>query len=435
MNSRLRAPFLAVCRSLIDPRWLVMILLLTLIGTIYLQYRYDPWRQYRVGLSALEKNDLPVVQTVARSLEAYPTYASHVLYLTAALALREGDVKTALERASAAKENPELAIEANVLAGEAAYKIGAAGNAKLHWEEALRTDPECVTAHRWLGVLYYDLGAMDNAMLHLGAVSRLAPTDPRADRLMGLMNRDYERPETAIPHYKESLRRAPKQRDADEVRLEMTECQIKLREFAEGLKTLENCTDTPRKKILSARCLLNLGSLDEARQIANSLLATDRSRLDVLQINAEIALADGKLPLAAELLQVAAEVDPYNHGIRTQLAQVLGRLGQTEGANKQTERADELQKLWQRFSDLQIEAINRSTDAPVRYEIGSLAKQLGKPELAITWFRAALAIDPSLRSAADAIAEMMPPPSNQPNAGPDKQPSTNAPSTNAPAKP
>ncbi len=408
MISRVRATFLFVWRSVTDPRWLVAALLLTLVTTAYLQYRNDPWRQYQMGVKALENNDLALVETVAHALEKSPAYLSHFLYLTAAIALREGDVKTALERAVAAKENPDLTIEASVLAGEAAYKIGASGNAKLYWEEALRSDPECVTAHRWLGVLYYDVGAMNKAMLHLSAVSRLAPTDPRADRLMGLMNRDYERPETAIPHYQESLKRSPKQRDADDVRLEMTECQIKLREFAEALKTLEKCADTPRKKTLSARCLLNLGSLDEARLIANKLLTSDYSRLDVLQINAEIALADGNLKKAAELLQAASEVDPYNHGVRTQFAQVLGRLGETEGASKQTERAEQLQNLWQRFSDLQIEAINRSTDAPVRYEIGTLAKQLGKPELAISWFKAALAIDPTLRSAAEALSEMMP---------------------------
>lgn len=415
MNNRLRAPFAFAWRALTDPRWLVAILFIALVSTGYLQYLNDPYRKFQMGVKALESNDLELVQTVARSLESSPAYLSHSLYLDAALALREGDVETALERAIAAKENPELTIEANVLAGEAAYKVGAAGNAKLHWEEALRTDPECVTAHRWLGVLYYDLGAMDAAMLHLNTVSRLAPSDARADRLMGLMNRDYERPETAIPHYKESLRRAPQQREADEVRIEMAECHIKLREFAEALSALEDCSETPRQKILKARCLLNLGSLEEARFIANNLLASDRSRLDVLQINAEIALADGKLPAAAQLLQAATEIDPYDHGICTQLAQVLGRLGQTEGAKKQTERAEELQNLWQRFSDLQIDAINRTTDARVRYEIGSLARQLGKPELAVTWFRAALAIDPSMRMAADAIASIAPPPNVTPN--------------------
>ena len=407
MNSRLLTPLRFVWRSLTDPRWLVVALLLTMVTTAYLQYLYDPWRQFQLGLKALEKNDLATVQTVARSLERDPACLSHCLYLSAALAMREGDINTALERAEAAKENPDLLIEANVLAGEAAYKMGAAGNAKLYWEEALRADPECITAHRWLGVLYYDVGAMDRAILHFKVVSRLAPTDPRPDRLMGLMNRDYERPETAIPHYKESLRRSPKQRDADDVRLEMAECQIKLREFAEALKTLENCVESSRKKVLSARCLLNLGSLDEARLVANKMLTGDNSRVEVLQINAEIALADGNMKVAAELLQRATEVDPYNHGIRTQYAQVLGRLGQTDNAKQQTERAEQLQGLWQRFSDLQIDAINHATDAPLRFEIGALARQLGKPELAISWFKAALAIDPSLRSAADALTEMV----------------------------
>ena len=130
MNSRLLKPLRFVWRSLTDPRWLVMALLLTLVITSYLQYLFDPWRQYQLGLQALEKNDLVVVETVAHSLERDPAYASHCLYLTAALALRAGDINTALERAVAAKENPDLLIEANVLAGEAAYKIGAAGKCK-----------------------------------------------------------------------------------------------------------------------------------------------------------------------------------------------------------------------------------------------------------------------------------------------------------------
>jgi tetratricopeptide (TPR) repeat protein len=378
-----------------------------------LQFQYDPWRQYQLGLKALKATDLATVAKIAKALESSPAYLPHARYLAAALAMREGDVKSALEGAIAAKEHPDLLIDANVLAGEAAYRIGAVGNAKLHWEEALRNDSNCVLAHRWMGVLYYDIGAMDAAMLHLGAVSRLDPSDPRADRLMGLMNRDYERPETAIPHYQESLRRDPGQRDADMLRLEMAECHIKLRDFMAALDALKQCNPSPKRDTLSARCLLNLGSLDEARSIARSLLGEHKNRLDVLQINAEIALADSQLEQAAALLQAAAEVEPYNHGVRTQLAQVLGRMGKTDESKQQTERATELQGLWQKFSDLQVDAINRPTDAPIRYEIGSLANQLGKPELAVSWFKAALAIDPSLRTAAEALAAVM---AEQPNA-------------------
>jgi tetratricopeptide (TPR) repeat protein len=412
MISRLRIACSFLWRKLSDPRWWVAGLLVVFMVTAYLQYQYDPWRQYQGGLQALQVADLAKVAKVTKALENSPAYMPHARYLAAAIAIREGDVKTALEGAIAAKEHPDLLIDANVLAGEAAYSLGAVGNAKLYWEEALRSDPNCVLAHRWMGVLYYDIGAMDAAMLHLTAVSRLDPSDHRADRLMGLMNRDYERPETAIPHYQESLRRAPRQRDADLLRLEMAECHIKLRDFPAALDALKQCVQSPKRDTLTARCLLNLGSLEEARSIARNLLGEHKDRLDVLQINAEISLADSQLEPAAELLLAATKVEPSNHGVRTQLAQVFGRLGKTEESKEQTDRATELQGKWQKFSDLQIDAINRPTDASLRYEIGSLANQLGKPELAMSWFKAALAIDPSLRTAAEALSEVM---ATQPN--------------------
>ena len=115
--------------------------------------------------------------------------------------------------------------------------------------------------------------------------------------------------------------------------------------------------------------------------------------------------ADGEPPKAAEYLRKAAELDPYNHGVRSQLAQVLGRLGDADGSQEQTKVAEELQKKWQKFSDLQLDAINNQIDPTIRYQIGVLAKELGKPELAIVWFKAALAIEPNNRLAANALME------------------------------
>jgi len=250
------------------------------------------------------------------------------------------------------------------------------------------------------------VGAMDNAIRHLQAVSRLSPEDHRPDRLMGLINRDYERPEVAIPHYLESLRRASNQPEAEKVRLELAECYIKQREFEAALKQLELCDDSPRKKTLTARCLMNAGELDKARELAGEALDEQPDELDVLQLNADIALVDGETERAAEWLRQGVQVDPYDHGARTQLAQVLGRMGLVNESKQHSRRAEELQELWARFSDLQIDAINRMTDAQVRYEIGTLARQLGKPELAVVWFRAALAIEPTMTRAAEALAEM-----------------------------
>jgi tetratricopeptide (TPR) repeat protein len=395
-----------ILNRLLDPRCLSFLLLLTLIGSLGYQAWQSPRRHFVAGMTGVRDNRRVDVEQAVRSLEGSVAYDLPRAYLKGWLQLQSGQTEDALQLAVSAQDHPDVEVESRVLAGQAAYRLGAAGNAKLFWEEALARDPDCLAAHQWLGVLYYDVGAMDNAMLHLRAVSRLASQDYRPDRFMGLINRDYERPDVAIPHYLESLRRAPNQPGVETVWLELAECQIKQREYDAAMKSLSQCGESTRKKRLTARCLMNIGELDDARRLATQSLLEMPEDVDAIQLNAEIALIDGEVDAAAQLLETAIRFHPFNHGVRTQLAQVLGRLGREAESKEQSARAEELQKLWQRFSDLQIEAINRATDAPIRYEIGLLAKQLGRPELAVIWLKAALAIDPGMSLAGEALAAM-----------------------------
>lgn len=389
-----------------EPHCWVVLLLLVLIASVGYQAWQSPRRHFLAGMRAVGENRPADVERAIRSLEGSAAYNLPRAYFQGWLQLQSGQAEEALALAVGAQDHPDVEVESCVLAGQAAYRLGAAGNAKIFWEEALARDPDCLAAHQWLGVLYYDLGAMDNAMLHLRAVSSLAPDDHRPDRFMGLINRDYERSDVAIPHYLESLRRAPNQPDVDTVWLELAECQIKQREYEAAMKSLSRCGESGRQKRLTARCLLNIGDLEDARRLARQSLLDQPQDVDAIQLNAEIALIDGEVEAAAELLENATLLHPFDHGVRMQFSQVLGRLGREEDSKLQSDRAAELEKLWQRFSDLQIEAINRATDAPIRYEIGLLAKQLGKPELAISWLKAALAIDPGMSLAGEALAAM-----------------------------
>jgi len=257
--------------------------------------------------------------------------------------------------------------------------------------------------------MYFDLGAMDNAILHLQAVSRLDPADPRPDRLMGLINYDYERPEIAIPHYQETLRRDPNQANVANIWLELADCHIKQREYAIAVEQLANCPPSARKSRMLAECKMNLGELEAAKELAAEALAAQPDDVKTLQLNAQVQLVDGELAAAASLLRQAVEADPYSHSARTQLSQVLTRLGENDESKMHAQRADELQILWQQFSDLQIDAINQMTNADIRYQIGELAAQLGKPELAVSWYRAALAINPAMQPAAEALNELSSP--------------------------
>lgn len=389
-----------------EPRLWAALLVATLVGSLGYQHLTDPRPYFRLGLEGVQQNDRNKVEVAVAKLASHAPFQAQQAYLQGWLQLQGGQAEEALGLALSAQAHPDVEVDARVLAGQAAYRLGAAGNAKLFWEEALALDPDCLSAHQWLGVLYYDVGAMDNALNHLRVVSRLSPEDPRPDRFMGLINRDYERPDVAIPHYQESLRRNPNQPGAERVWLELAECQIKQRDYEDAIESLSHCGASVRKMRLTARCLLNLGELDDARAIARQALGIEPNDLDALQLNAEIALADGEVETAEKFLQTAIRVDPFDHGAHTQLAQVLGRLGRESESRQQSERAEELQQQWQRFSDLQIDAINRPTDAPLRYEIGLFARQLGKSELAASWFKAALSIDPGYALAAEALAKL-----------------------------
>lgn len=377
------------------PASLVILLSVSLVSMLLWQWWRDPERHFQRGLEALSGGERAAIENAAARLEGVPTHTAQQAFLLAALRLRDGEPKAAIELLQTCQDHPDVERDAHILAGEALYQLGAAGNAKLLWENALALDPESLEAHRWLGVLYFDLGAMDNAILHLQAVSRLAPNDHRPDRLMGQINRDYERPEVAIPHYEETLRRAPNQPNVETVWLELAECQIKQREYAAAVESLRNCSESPWQQRLLAECRMNLGDLDSARELAEKAVTAEPDNLDGLELRSRIALADGDVAGATELLSRGVEIDPFDYHARFQLSQVLARQKRTEEAEMHSKRADELQQLWARFSDLQIDAINQPTNADVRHEIAMLAEQLGKKELAQTWFQAALAIEPS----------------------------------------
>jgi tetratricopeptide (TPR) repeat protein len=64
---------------------------------------------------------------------------------------------------------------------------------------------------------------------------------------------------------------------------------------------------------------------------------------------------------------------------------------------------EELRGLRDRFTKLHTQAIKNADDVDLRYQLGELARQLDKPLLAVSWFEAALALDPQHEKARQAL--------------------------------
>jgi tetratricopeptide (TPR) repeat protein len=334
--------------------------------------------------------------------------------------LREGRLLDALEEFGHAKDHPDTAASAYALSGEALYKAGEFGNAVHILNRALQLDPTQIDARRWLAATYHDTGAMNHALQQLHIVAQEAPTDPRPHRLMGLMHKDFEAYEKAIAAYRESLRRDPGQPDKDKIRIELAECQIKLRKHAEALETLGECPKSVQKYALEAECHYGQRDASSARRLVSQVLELQPDHLEAMKLAATLDLEAGDVESSVRILRQAVEYHPKEFRVRYRLAQAYQQLGEPELANEQMSQMQELRKLRRRFTDLHGEAIEDPDNVDIRYQLAVLADQLGKPELARTWYAAVIGMDPNHEDARKALAakHKQTPPAAQGDSGP-----------------
>lgn len=363
-----------------------------------------PADHFRGALAAFEQNDLGQVSERIESLRLLPDYSPHVHLLQGMLLLRSNQpVEEAMRELGLAKEHPQTAPLAFTLAGEVLYKIGNLGGAVSVLLEAIALDDQQTDAHRWLAASYYDLGAMEEAVQHLAVVSERDPNDPRPNRLRGLIHKDYEKYLLAVEDYEETLRRQPDQKD---VMFELAFCLAKIRQLDRALEVLQECEPTSEALTLAAECEYARDNVEATRKLLDQAFQLPNPPTEAFQLQATLALDTRDVDQAAEVLERGIEQYPKDFTLRFKLSQAYRRLGKEADADEQAKLSEELRALRYRFSELHEEAINKPLDPEVRYQLGILAQQLEQPELAVSWFRATLALAPNHLQAQQALQNL-----------------------------
>jgi tetratricopeptide (TPR) repeat protein len=365
-----------------------------------------PADHFRGALAAFEQNDLGQVSERMEVLRLVPDYTPHVHLLQGMLLLRSNQpVEEAMRELGLAKEHPQTAPWAYTLAGEILYKIGNLGGAVSVLQQAIVLDDQRTDAHRWLAAAYYDLGAMEEAVRHLAVVSELDLDDPRPNRLRGLIHKDYEKYLLAIEDYEESLRRQPGQKD---VLFELAYCLAKVRQLDRALEILRECEATAEALTLAAECEYAQDNVEATRNLLDQAFQLPDPPTEAFQLRATLALDTRDVEQAAEVLEQGIAQYPKDFTLRFKLSQAYRRLGREAEAEEQAGLSEELRGLRYRFSELHEEAINKPLDPEVRYQLGLLAQQLEQPQLAVSWFRATLALDPHHQPAQQALESISP---------------------------
>ena len=109
--------------------------------------------------------------------------------------------------------------------------------------------------------------------------------------------------------------------------------------------------------------------------------------LQILEISVQ-------LPEAVKCLERSVELDPNEYQSHYLLGQAYSGAGRVEDAGRAFARVDALKKNLDRITALSKEAMEKPWDPKVRLELAKLSDDMGKPNLAQMW-----------RKAADACAE------------------------------
>ncbi len=374
----------------------------------------SPEDHFEQALTAIEQKDYSAIEVHLVALQDVPEFEPHAHLLRGALGSQVGP--TSPEQRDRATNELVLALQHDDTRVPALVLIGMQQQDVRALQEALRLNKNYVPAHQWLSVFYYNRGAMQNAHNHLQRISELDPYDSRPPFLLGMINHDYRRFDLAEKNFEECLRRLDvllktpnklhlPRMDRQEALVKLAAARIELREHAKAFEALEDALESRVVLCLRATCLRSLDRVDEARQyldqgIKQFVDAPDRSlEEDVVyqearRLKGTMLIEDKKFGEARAALEVLCREYPFDAKSLYKLVQAYRGLGLQKEATEALKVYEPLRAKRERFSNLHIEAVSQPDNADTRYELGSLALELGEGKLAIAWFNAALAIDP-----------------------------------------
>jgi tetratricopeptide (TPR) repeat protein len=372
-------------------RWpLVAVMLAVAVGGL-LMWRWnrpseiDAFRMVSQALADLERGQ---TDTFARAVEAFdgrPEYELHLRLLDAALFLHGGRIEHSLQELATIPPVGEFHRPVLFYTARGLLEQNRAPQAEALLRELATMYPDDVDVHRWLGILYYDLGAYDPAIESLQRVADLAPDDYRPHRLIGLMCRDFERTPEAIEHYQKALERNPPAEVRREILLELAASLVDNLQYDQALEYLDELPDGPEASTLRARCLHSTNQTGEAEKLVQQVLAQHPNDRNALLLQAQILREQGKLDAALQSARRITRSHPYHPEGWYQSGLILAELDQTSEADAAMRQWQHLKDLHTRLTELNVQALGRPYDAPLRDQIADLCDQLGRTELAERW--------------------------------------------------
>ena len=340
------------------------------------------------GLRCVEQADSEGVDRIEQALIQSGS-TDEATVVRSAWLVRRGRYDLALNRLTPDMIAGPLKRHVLRLAGESLFHLGELERAEVLLMTLVAEHPDEVAAHRLLAVMYYDLGSPALALKALEAVVRLAPLDYRPHQMAGIMLKDNENFVPAAEQYRLGLSKSPPEDKRQELRQELAQVLISLRDFQGVIDVLAEAASSPDTDTQRAEAVWSLGDAARAMQFVDQVLARHPDHVQALKLLAKLFDEVGQGEQAVTLLQKVLATEPFDVDARYQLVQLYGTLGKhAERATEQIEY-DRYRALQDRLIELNQQANSDQNAIAPRRELVEVCRTLGRQKLADMWQRAA----------------------------------------------
>ncbi len=361
---------------------------------------------FRQAIIAIHQRHTPDVIMHRNALQQLNGPEEQIKMLTAFTQAMADDVEGAAESIGALKDSTDEVITTYIyyIAGELAFRQKDYASTIDYLQTAMQIgdnlDLPCLPAYQLMASLHYDQGNMQHAMEAAHRVAEIDPENAQIYRFMGMIQQDYEQWEDAKTAYLTCLDKDPFAEYRNEILVGLGQICLKLRQYPEAKSWLQLATVTPQVLALRAEAEFNLGNLATALEQLQQSLDADPQQRDAILLTGTIQVQDKKHNEAIAVLLQGLEYHPKDDQLMYKLAEAYRGIGDNINAEKYIAQSDSLRQKRERFSKLNTDAIGEPTNVEMRLELGQLAEEIGKPEIAMGWYQAVLQLDPTHEEAA-----------------------------------
>lgn len=290
----------------------------------------------------------------------------------------------------------EVATEDLLLITRLLYKTQRLGPADQLLDLLLsRADADRSAALRLAIEIRFDLGRDEDVLLHSDELISRHPGDPQPYRFKGKVFRTRGQ----WDHFVDAMERAVELTETDDpiLKIELADGYIQLGRTSAGRRLVDEISKAhadliAQAPIMNARLLLQEGKIAESKSILDEFLAQVPDDAEALIVKGTLLVGQEQFEAAIEVLERAIAEEPSEEQAYYQMGQAYARLGKDDLATAFLNQHRQILDTKVRLHELEHKAAIEPGNVAVRKEIADLYAEIGLPELADFWRRAADAI-------------------------------------------